>query len=110
MVFKNSLWRGRLATSAMKHAQTLSRNYVETERASVPHRAAQDPAQDVFAVGIAGVDPVGNRKTQRPDVVGDHAEGDVGGFLRVDRGQIGRWQRGGVFFAAQLLQLVEEQA
>ena len=51
--------------------------FVEAERAAVTHGAAQDAAQNVVAVGVAGLDAVGNRKAQRADVVGDDAEGDV---------------------------------
>jgi hypothetical protein len=50
---------------------------VEAERASVAHGAAQDAAQNVVAVVVAGLDAVGNRKRKRADVVGDDAEGDV---------------------------------
>ena len=39
--------------------------------------AAQDAAEDVVAVVVAGLDAVGNRKRERADVVGDDTEGDV---------------------------------
>ncbi len=55
--------------------------FVEAERAPIPHRAAQDAAQHVVAVGVAGLDAVGNGKAQRADVVGNDAERDVDGFL-----------------------------
>ena len=51
--------------------------FVEAERAAVAHGAAQDAAQDVVAVGVAGLDAVGNRKAQRADVVGNDTESNV---------------------------------
>ena len=57
---------------------------VEAERAAVANGAAQDAAQDVVAVGVAGLDAVGNGEAQRADVVGDDAEGDVRRLLRVE--------------------------
>ena len=51
--------------------------FVEPERASVANRAPKDAAQYIIAVGVAGLDAVGNRKAQGADVVGDDAEGDV---------------------------------
>ena len=50
---------------------------MEAERAAVADGAAQDAAQDVVAVGVAGLDAVGDGEAQRADVVGDDAEGDV---------------------------------
>src|SRR5471030_825793 len=64
--------------------------FVEAERAAVTHRATQDAAQNVVAVGVAGLDAVGNRKTQRADVVGDDAEGNVERDLFRARGRDGK--------------------
>ena len=50
---------------------------VETEGAAVADGAAEDAAQDVVAVVVAGQNAVGDGKTQGADVVGDDAEGDV---------------------------------
>ena len=50
---------------------------VEAEGAAVADGAAEDAAQDVVAVGVAGLDAVGDGEAQRADVVGDDAEGDV---------------------------------
>ena len=61
---------------------------VETERAAVAHGAAQDAAQDVVAVGVAGLDAVGDGEAQRADVIGDDAEGDVDFLLLGRRGMI----------------------
>ena len=36
--------------------------FVETERTAITHRAAQDAAENVVAVGVAGLDAVGNRE------------------------------------------------
>ena len=57
--------------------QLVEERLVEAERAAVADGAAQDAAQDVVAVVVAGLDAVGNREAQRADVVGDDAEGDV---------------------------------
>ena len=61
-----------------KHVhEFVKKRFVKTEGASVADSAAQDAAQDVFAVGVARLDAVGNGKAQRPDVIRDDAEGDV---------------------------------
>src|SRR5262249_16731644 len=51
--------------------------FVEAERAAIAHGAAQDAAQDIVAVGVAGLDAVGNRKAQCADVICNNAKGDV---------------------------------
>ena len=65
--------------------QLVEERLVETERAAIAHRAAQDAAQDVVAVVVAGLDAVGDGEAQRADVVGDDAEGDVDLFLLARR-------------------------
>ena len=84
---------------------------METERAAITHGAAQDAAQDVVAVGVAGLNAIGNREAQRADVVGDDAEGDVDLLLFGDRrccrhsGSVRA-----VFLAAHLFDRVEDRA
>ena len=51
--------------------------FVEAERAPVTHRPAQNAAQDIAAIGVAGLNAVGNREAQRADMVGDDAERDI---------------------------------
>ena len=80
-------------TSPIVRARTcdefVEERLVKAERAAVADGAAQDAAQDVVAVGVAGLDAVGDGEAERADVVGDDAEGDVDFFLfecrRVER-------------------------
>ena len=51
--------------------------FAEAERAAIADGAAQDAAENVVAVVVAGLDAVGNRERQRADVVGNDAERDV---------------------------------
>ena len=83
---------------------------MEPERPPIPHRAAQDSAQDVIAVRIARLDAVGDGKTQRSNVVGDDPEGHVHLLLLGVSGAALLWQRGTVFLAAELFDLVEDRA
>jgi acetoin utilization deacetylase AcuC-like enzyme len=59
----------------------LAEGTLEAEGAAVAHGAAQDAAQNVVAVVVAGLDAVSNRETQRADVVGNHPKRDVNFFL-----------------------------
>ena len=52
--------------------------FVEAEGATVADSAAKDAAQNVVAVGVAGLDAVGNRKAERANMITDDAEGDIG--------------------------------
>ena len=61
--------------------QLVEKRILETKRAAVAHRPAQDATQDVMAVVVAGLDAVGNGKAEGADMVGDDAEGDVQGDL-----------------------------
>ena len=85
--------------------ELVKKRLVKPERAPVAHGAAQDAAQNVVAIGVPRLDAVGNRETQRADVVADDSKGGVGFFLP---GLPGAGQRGGVFFAAQFLELGED--
>ena len=58
--------------------QLVEERLVEAEGAAVADGAAEDAAQDVVAVVVAGLDAVGNGEAQGADVVGDDTEGDVG--------------------------------
>ncbi len=84
----------------------------EAERAAVFHGAAEDAAEDVVAVAVAGLDAVGDGEAERADVVGDDAEGDVD-FLLLGHGHhvallIRFGQRAGVVFAAQFFDFIED--
>jgi hypothetical protein len=84
----------------------------EIEGAAVFHGAAEDAAEGVVAVAVAGLDAVGDGEAERADVVGDDAEGDVDLFLLGDGHDVallvGLRQRAGVGFAGHLRQLVED--
>ena len=60
--------------------QLVEERFVETERAAVTHGAAQDAAQDVVAVAVAGIDAIGHGEGKRPRMVGDDPESDVDFF------------------------------
>ena len=49
----------------------------EAQCAAVAHGAAQDAAQNVVAVVVAGLNAVGNCKAQRADVVGNDPERNI---------------------------------
>jgi len=57
---------------------------VKTERTAIAHGAAEDAAQDIIAVRVAGLNAVGNGKAQSTDMVGNDAEGHVDGELRFE--------------------------
>ena len=82
---------------------------VKPERASVAHRAAQDAAQDVVAVAVAGIDPIGHGEGKGPRMVGNDPESDVDFFLLRMTGGAGLRQGGGVAFAAQFFDLSEKR-
>ncbi len=83
---------------------------MKAERAAVADRATQDAAEDVAAAFVARLDAVGNRETERADVVGDHAESDVYFLLLVFAGAAGGRKGARVSFAAELLDLIEDRA
>ena len=65
-----------------EHVHEFDRRTVRGNRAcGRSDGAAQDAAQDVVAVGVAGMDAVGDGEAQRADMVGDDAEGDIDLFL-----------------------------
>ena len=82
---------------------------LQAERAAVADGAAQDAAEDVVTVGIAGLDPVGDREGERTDVVGDDAESHVVLLLRRVADRAGGRQGGAVFLAGELLEAPEER-
>ena len=79
----------------------IKKRLAKPERAAVAHGAAQDAAQDVVAIGVSRPDAVGDRETQRADVVADDTEGNVGFFLL---SLLRARQCGGVLFAAQFFE------
>ncbi len=54
---------------------------LELKRAAILHRAAQDAAQRVVAITVAGLDAVGDGEAQGAQVVGDHTKSDIDLFL-----------------------------
>ena len=76
----------------------IKKRLAKPERAAVAHGAAQDAAQDVVAIGVPRLDAVGDRETQRADMVAYDTEGNVGFFLL---SLLRTGQCGGVLFAAQ---------
>ena len=49
--------------------ELVEKRFLETEGATITDGAAQDAAQYVVAVVVAGLDAVGNGKTERPNMV-----------------------------------------
>ena len=82
---------------------------LQAERASVADRAAQDAAKDVVAVGVAGLDAVGDGERKRADVVGDDAEGHVVLLLLRVADRAGGGQGGAVFLAGEFFEAAEER-
>ena len=85
---------------------------LELERAAILYGAAEDAAEGVVAVGVAGLDAVGDGEAERAQVVGDDAEGDVD-LLLLGHGHdvalgVGLRQGALVGLAAHLRQLVED--
>jgi hypothetical protein len=78
----------------------------ELERAAILHGAAEDAAEGVVAVAVAGLDAVGDGEAERAEVVGDDAEGDVDLFLLGDGHDVallvGLGQRALVVLAADI--------
>ena len=82
----------------------------EAEGAAVADGAAQDAAEHIVPVGIAGLNAVTDGKGERADVVGDDTEGDIVFFLfGVSSGTADR-QRGSVGLAAEFFEFVEDRA
>src|SRR2546428_7088372 len=50
---------------------------MEAKGAAVANRAPEDAAQDVTTSFIRRLDAICNSKAQSPDVIGNHAEGDI---------------------------------
>ena len=55
----------------------------KAEGASVAYPSAQNPAQDIVAIAVAGQDTIRNREAKSPQVIPDHSEGDVDFLLFV---------------------------
>ena len=50
---------------------------LEAEAVGVAHRAAHDPPQHVAAADVRGQDAVADQEGHRPDMIGNHAEGEI---------------------------------
>ena len=99
-----------IAHGVSEHAgEFVEKGFVESERPTVAHGAAQNTAQDVVAVVIPGRNSVGHGEAERPRVVGNDAKSDIDFFLLAMSGRAGLGQRRSVFFAAEFLDLVEER-
>ena len=81
--------------------ELVKKRLVKPECTPVAHGAAQDAAQNVIAIGVPGLDAVGDGEAQRADMVADDAKGCIGFFLI---GRLGAGQCSGIFFAAQFLE------
>ena len=62
---------------------------MKTQRAAVTNRPPQNPTQHIIAIRVPGLNPIRNRKAQRPDMIRNHAEGDI--QLRLFPGGTGHW-------------------
>jgi hypothetical protein len=99
-----------IAHGVSEHAgKFVEKGFVESERPTVAHGAAQNTAQDVVAVVVPGRNSVGHGEAERPRVVGNDAKSDIDFFLLAMSGRAGLGQRRSVFFAAEFLDLVEER-
>ena len=87
----------------------VEKRFLETERAPVADGAAQNAAQNVVAVAVAGSDAVGNGKRKRANVVGNDAEGNVDFFLFVCALRSRGGKRGRVFFAGKFFDFAENR-
>src|SRR5206468_13100318 len=91
------------------------KRFVKTKRAAVTNGATKNTTQNVSAAFVRRNDSIRNRKRERADVIGDHAEGDVDFLLLAidcraaasaalfDRQAMRlpyNWQRAGIFSAA----------
>ncbi len=84
--------------------------FVQAERAAVADGAAQDAAKDIIAVGVAGLDAIGDGEREGADVVGDDAEGDIGFFLLGVAGGAADGECRAVGAAAEFFDFVEDRA
>ena len=57
--------------------ELIEKRFLEAEGATVADGAAQDAAEDVVAVVIAGLDSVGDGEAEGADVIGNDAESNV---------------------------------
>ena len=57
--------------------EPIKERLLEAEVRSIAHGTAQDAAQNVVPVFVAGLDAVGDGEAQGADMVGDDAESDV---------------------------------
>ena len=87
----------------------MEKRLIKPERASVTHGPAQDAAQDVIAVVVAGIDAIGHGEGKRPRMVGNDPEGDVDFFLLRMTGRAGLGESGGVMLAAESFDLGKER-
>ena len=83
---------------------------LQAERTAVADRAAQDAAEHVVTVRVAGLDAVGDGKGKRPDVVRDNAEGHVILFLWGVPGRTGDGQGGAILFTREFFEAAEERS
>ena len=84
----------------------------ELERAAILHGAAENAAEGVVAVAIAGLDAVGDGEAEGAQMIRDDAEGDVDLFLFGDGDNVALLVRlrqcALVVLAAELRQLVKD--
>ena len=100
--------RENIAHRLHQHIHELvKKRFLKTESTPVAHRPTQDASQHVVAVGVARDDAVRDGKTQRPNVIPDHAKRHVD-FLLLRR-FIARQSRG-VTLAALFLELGKNRA
>ena len=82
------------------------------QRAAILHGAAENAAEGVVSVAVAGLDAVGDGEAEGAEVVGDDAEGDVDLFLLGDGDDVALLVRFGqralVVLAAELGQLIKD--
>ena len=76
-LFGAQFWKDIAHRARENVNQFVKEGLVKPKRPSVANSATQDAAKDVTATFVARLDAVGDRETQRADVIGDDAKRDV---------------------------------
>ena len=85
------------------------RSLLVEERVGVAHGAAQDAADDIASLGVAGQLAVGDGESHGSEVVGHYADGDVDLLLSVGALAVGSFGEGvAVFLAREVLDLGDD--
>ena len=93
--------------------ELIEKRFVETKGPPITHRPPQNPAKHIIPIGITGLNPVGNRKTQSADMVCNHAKCDIVLISPIGRmsliGRIRSWQRARIFSTTHRFEFVKNR-